>query len=158
MCVRPGWSWTLSWKTLDIYGDFACWLSFKGNYNLRSRSSHIPGALFKYLYHGWGSNDIRELRKFSTQLDMLIETPWFKGKVHIGADGGTMHDGWLRSVSLPGYTLMTSFCFFLPSLFPPGLSPWCRGCAALGRVDIIANFHFSTVNFRFDACIITFVY
>lgn len=70
-----------------------------------------------------------------------------------------MHGGWLRSVSLPGYTLMTSFCFFsLPSLFPPGLSPWCRGGAALGRVDIIANFHFSTLNFRFDARIITFVY
>lgn len=79
----------------------------------------MPGALFKYLYHGWGGNDIRELRKFSTQLDMLIETPWFKGKVHIGADGGTMHDGWLRSVSLPGYTLMTSFCFFpFPPAFP----------------------------------------
>ena len=35
----------------------------------RSRSSHIPGALFKYLYHSRGGNDIRELRKFSTQLD-----------------------------------------------------------------------------------------
>lgn len=59
----------------------------------RSRSCHILGALFKYLYHGWGGNDIRALRKFSTQLDMLIEKPQFKGKVHIGADGGTMHGG-----------------------------------------------------------------
>lgn len=81
----------------------------------RSRSSHVPGALFKYLYHCRGGNDNRELRKFSTQLDMLIEKPWFKSKVHIGADGGTMHGGWLRSVSLPGYTLMAFF--FLP--FPP---------------------------------------
>lgn len=118
----------------------------------RSRSSHTPGALFKYLYHGWGSNDIRELRKFSTQLDMLIEKPRFKGKVHIGADGGTMHGGWLRSVSLPGYTLMAFFFFHFPPCFtwgkqggkclwPKAVRGWRLGGGTLGRVDIIANFH-----------------
>lgn len=78
-----------------FYGDFLHRLSFRSTNNVRSRSrsSHIPGALFKYLYHGRGGNDIRELRKFSTQLDMLIEKPRFKGKVHMGADGGTMHGG-----------------------------------------------------------------
>lgn len=53
-----------------------------------------------------GSNDIRELTEFSTQLDMLIEKAVFKGKVHICADGGTMQDGRPRSVSFPSYTLM----------------------------------------------------
>lgn len=126
----------------------------------------MPGALFKYLYHGWGSNDIRELRKFSTQLDMLIEKPQFKGKVHIGADGGTMHDCWLRSVSLPGYTLMASYFFFsslpvsprLESQWSKAVRGWCRGGATLAGVDIIANFHIPTSTFRYDASIITIVY
>lgn len=121
-------------KTWDMYGDFLHWLGLRSTYNLRTRSSHTPPMLFKYLYHGWGSNDISSLRKLSTQLDMLIEKPQFKGKVHNGADGGTMHEDWLRSVSLPGYTLMASLFFYLPSLLSPGLSPrgpkqsgWCRG-------------------------------
>lgn len=127
----------------------------------RSRSSHVPGALFKYLYHGRGGNDIREPRKFSTQLDMLIEKPWFKSKVHISADGGTMHSGWLRSVSLPGYTLMAFFFYpSLPvsprfeSLWPKAVRGWRRGGATLGRADIIANFHIPTSSFRYDAFII----
>lgn len=117
----------------------------------------MPGALFKYLYHGWGSNDIRELRKFSTQLDMFIEKPQFKGIVHIGADGGTMHYGWLRSVSLPSYTLMAFYFFFFSSLpvSPRFESQWskavrgrCRGGATLAGVDIIANFKHSYINFQ----------
>lgn len=89
------------------------------HYNPRSRSSHIASKELWALFFNinitvWcGSNDIRELTKFSTQLDMLIEEPRFKGKVHICADGGTMQDGRLRSVSFPSYTLMAAIFFSL---------------------------------------------
>lgn len=59
------------------------------------------------------SNDIRELAEFSTQLDMLIEKAGFKGKVHVGADGGTIQDGRPGSVSFPSHTLMARAGFSL---------------------------------------------
>lgn len=78
------------------------------------------GHFFNIYITVWsGSNDIRELTEFSTQLDMLIEKLGFKGKVHICADGGTMQDGRPRSVSFPSYTLMAAF--FL-SFFSSGLT------------------------------------
>ncbi len=81
---------------------------------LQGKSS---GHFFNIYITVWcGSNDIRELTKFSAQLDMLIEKPRFKGKVHICADGGTMQDGRPRSVSFPSYTLMAAF-FSLSFLF-----------------------------------------
>lgn len=90
------------------------------HYNQRIRGSHMEkssGHFFNIYITVWcGSNDIRELTEFSTQLDMLIEKPGFKGKVHICADGGTMQDGRPRSVSFPSYTLMVAF-FFSPFFF-----------------------------------------
>ncbi|TNN63367.1 hypothetical protein EYF80_026389 [Liparis tanakae] len=60
--------------------------------------ARFPPSLQRGGISAWrGSNDIRELTTFSTQLDMLIEKPRFKGKVHIRADGGTMQDGGPRS-------------------------------------------------------------
>lgn len=69
----------------------------------RKSSGHFFNINIPLCHH---SNDIRELAEFSTQLDMLIEKAGFKGKVHVGADGGTIQDGRPRSVSFPSYTLM----------------------------------------------------
>lgn len=87
------------------------------HYNLSKAKS--SGHFFHIYITVWcGSNDIRELTEFSTQLDMLIEKPGFKGKVHFCADGGTMQDGKPRSVSFPSYTLTcTKFHVLFPQVW-----------------------------------------
>lgn len=61
------------------------------------------------------------MTEFSSQLDMLIEKPNFRGKVHVCADGRTMLDGRPRSVSIPNRTLMAHFSAFSTSAGPCGL-------------------------------------
>lgn len=68
-----------------------------------------------------GNNDIRQMTEFSPQLDMLIEKPNFRGKVHVCADGRTMPDGRPRSVSIPNRTLMAHFSAFSTSAGPCGV-------------------------------------
>lgn len=61
------------------------------------------------------------MTEFSPQLDMLIEKPNFRGKVHVCADGRTMLDGRPRSVSIPNRTLMAHFSAFSTSAGPCGV-------------------------------------
>lgn len=61
------------------------------------------------------------MTEFSPQLDMLIEKPNFRGKVHVCADGRTMPDGRPRSVSIPNRTLMAHFSAFSTSAGPCGV-------------------------------------